>query len=66
MLTCLVIESIDAETIYDVPLLMQKEGLDKVVLDTLKLPIPANADLDQWKGFLAKYKNPKLRWCRNN
>ena len=54
-----VIESIDAETIYDVPLLMQKEGLDKVVLDTLKLPIPANADLDQWKGFLAKYKNPK-------
>jgi len=30
-----------------------------VVLNTLKLPIPANADLDQWKGFLAKYKNPK-------
>ena len=54
-----VIESIDAETIYDVPLLMQKEGLDKVVLETLKLPIPASADLDQWKGFLAKYKNPK-------
>ena len=54
-----VIESIDAETIYDVPLLMQKEGLDRVVLETLKLPIPASADLDQWKGFLAKYKNPK-------
>ena len=54
-----VIESIDAETIYDVPLLIQKEGLDKVVLETLKLPIPASADLDQWKGFLAKYKNPK-------
>ena len=54
-----VIESIDAETIYDVPLLMQKEGLDKVVLDTLKLPIPPSADLAHWKGFLAKYKNPK-------
>jgi len=54
-----VIESIDADTIYDVPLLMKKERLDKVVLDTLKLPIPASADLDQWKGFLAKYKNPK-------
>lgn len=54
-----VVESIDADTIYDVPLLMQKEGLDQVVLNTLKLPIPANADLDQWKGFLAKYKNPK-------
>ena len=46
-----VIESIDAETIYDVPLLMQKEGLDKVVLEALKLPIPASADLDQWKAF---------------
>ncbi len=54
-----VIESIDADTIYDVPLLMQNEGLDKVVLNTLKLPIPENADLDQWKSFLAKYKNPK-------
>ena len=54
-----VIESIDADTIYDVPLLMQKEGLDKVVLETLKLPIPAHADLEQWKAFLAKYKNPK-------
>ena len=54
-----VIESIDAETIYDVPLLMQKEGLDRVVLETLKLPIPSSADLVQWKGFLAKYKNPK-------
>jgi CTP synthase len=54
-----VIESIDAETIYDVPLLMQKEGLDKVVLETLKLTIPPSTDLEQWKGFLAKYKNPK-------
>ncbi|MGB1449173.1 MAG: CTP synthase [Flavobacteriaceae bacterium] len=54
-----VIESIDAETIYDVPLLMQKEGLDKVVLETLKLPAPSTADLDQWKAFLTQYKNPK-------
>ena len=30
-----VIESIDADSIYEVPLLMQKEGLDKVVLKTL-------------------------------
>ena len=32
-----VIESIDAETIYEVPLLMQKENLDKVVLRKLKI-----------------------------
>ena len=54
-----VIESIDADTIYDVPLLMQKEGLDKVVLNTLKLPAPPTVDLEKWKGFLTKYKNPK-------
>ena len=54
-----VIESIDAKTIYDVPLLMQEEGLDKVVLAQLNLPAPGKADLDPWKAFLHKFKNPK-------
>jgi len=54
-----VIESIDADTIYDVPLLMQKEGLDKVVLKTLNLPAPVEADMDKWKAFLHQLKNPK-------
>lgn len=54
-----VIESIDAKTIYDVPLLMQEEGLDKVVLEQLRLPAPETADLDRWKAFLHKFKNPK-------
>ena len=54
-----VIESIDAKTIYDVPLLMQAEGLDKVVLEQLNLPAPGTADLDRWKAFLYKFKNPK-------
>src|SRR5436190_15195068 len=31
-----VIESLDAKTIYDVPLMMQKEQLDKVILHKLK------------------------------
>ncbi|MDC1285603.1 CTP synthase [Flavobacteriaceae bacterium] len=53
-----VIESIDAETIYDVPLLMLDEGLDQVVLSMLKLESRAS-DLDQWKEFLRKHKNPK-------
>jgi CTP synthase len=54
-----VIQSIDVETIYDVPLKMQEEGLDKVVINKLKLN-PKNApDLILWKSFLKKYKNPK-------
>ena len=53
-----VIESIDADTIYDVPLLMYKEQLDKVVLNKLKLPLQHEPELEQWKIFLGKLKNP--------
>lgn len=54
-----VIESIDASTIYEVPLLMEKEKLDVVVLNKLQLPIAENIYLDDWKEFLHKLKNPK-------
>lgn len=54
-----VIESIDVETIYDVPLKMQKEKLDKVILSHLKLPNKVEPDLDSWKDFLWRLKNPK-------
>ena len=54
-----VIQSIDASTIYDVPILMQDEGLDKVTLQKLALSDDKFPDLDQWKEFLTKHKNPK-------
>ncbi len=53
-----VIESIDAESIYDVPILMYKEQLDKVVLAKLKLPLQHEPELAAWKDFLGKLKNP--------
>lgn len=53
-----VIESLDASTIYDVPLLMLKEQLDKVVLSKLKLPLRQEPDMENWKNFLGKLKNP--------
>jgi len=53
-----VIEAIDAETIYDVPLLMKKEKLDERVLSKLKVPHKNEPDLEQWKTFLGKLKNP--------
>ena len=53
-----VIEAIDADSIYDVPLLMYKEQLDKVVLTKLKLPLQHEPELKQWKEFLGKLKNP--------
>lgn len=53
-----VIESRDAESIYDVPILMQAEELDKVVLEKLNLPTKSVPNLDSWKEFLRRLKNP--------
>lgn len=53
-----VIESIDADTIYDVPLLMRKEHLDDIVLEKLGLPTDSTPNLEEWKTFLGKLKNP--------
>ena len=56
-----VIQSIDVDTIYDVPLKMLDEKLDKVVLERLKLKPKESPDLKQWKEFLNKHKNPKSK-----
>ncbi|HDP55058.1 MAG TPA: CTP synthase, partial [Bacteroidetes bacterium] len=54
-----VVESIDVSTIYEVPLLMQKEKLDQFVLQKLNLPIGNAPELKAWKQFISKLKNPK-------
>jgi CTP synthase len=53
-----VIQSIDAETIYDVPNLMLDEGLDKVVLKKLHLPHEKQPELQIWNNFLNGLKHP--------
>jgi CTP synthase len=53
-----VIQSIDVSTIYDVPKLMLKEGLDTVVLNHLQLK-SSTPDLQKWDEFLCRHKNPK-------
>ena len=56
-----VIQSIDAETIYDVPLLMKEEKLDEVVLKKIGVNVGSapTADLSTWNDFLYRYKNPE-------
>ncbi|MDT0688411.1 CTP synthase [Salegentibacter sp. F188] len=54
-----VIQSIDADTIYDVPNMMLKEGLDTVTLKKLSLPDDKTPNLDRWNEFLKRHKNPK-------
>ena len=53
-----VIESMDAKTIYEVPLLMQKEKLDQVVLRKLNVNDNSEVDLKKWNSFLQKLNNP--------
>ncbi len=56
-----VIEAIDAETIYDVPILMQEERLDLIVISKLHLDPREDPDLYAWKNFLWKLKHPKSK-----
>ena len=53
-----VISAEDAESIYDVPLLMRKEKLDERVLEKLHLSNAEEPKLDHWKEFLGRLKNP--------
>jgi len=55
-----VIEAMDADTIYDVPLLMKAEKLDNRVLYKLDIYNDQDSNLTQWNKFLDKLKNPKF------
>ena len=53
-----VVQASDMETIYDIPLEYQKENLDKTVLRKLNLPTEGESDLEKWKTFITRLKNP--------
>lgn len=53
-----VIEAMDASTIYEVPLLMKQESLDKRVLFKLGIYNDKDTNLDTWTEFLTRLKNP--------
>jgi len=54
-----VIESIDAESIYDVPLLMHDEKLDLEVLEKTRMPLGHEPELTKWEEFLYRLKHPE-------
>ncbi len=53
-----VITAKDVETIYEVPLVFHKEGLDDIVVKTLGLP-SRPIDLTGWETIVRKIKNPR-------
>ena len=56
-----VIEAPDANTIYEVPMLMMNEKLDLIVLKKLNITNFHEPDLSRWKEFLDKLKYPKAK-----
>ncbi len=55
-----VIDLYDVETIYEVPLILSKNNLDKIVLRKLNIQ-PNGLDIDEWKTFVRRIKNPQHR-----
>lgn len=54
-----VIQSIDAWSIYQVPLNMHEEHLDELVVRHLQVENFAQPDMKEWSAFLSRLKNPK-------
>lgn len=52
-----VISAYDCNTIYEVPIVLYEQDLDRIILDKIKLP-DINLHLDEWRGFVDKIKNP--------
>lgn len=54
-----VIQSIDVPSIYEVPIKMQQQKLDEIVLQKTGMPINSTPELKPWKEFLSQMKNAK-------
>ncbi len=52
-----VIQSIDAPTIYEVPLMMHEQHLDEIILEKTGTPYKGEPDLTAWNNFLDKLNN---------
>lgn len=55
-----VIEARDAETLYEIPLLLREQGMDDIVLNHLKLTAP-EPDMSQWIQLVDRVKNLKRK-----
>ncbi len=53
-----VINAIDVETIYEVPIVLHVEGLDQQIINKLKLTF-RETDINPWKDMVRKIKEPK-------
>lgn len=56
-----VIEAIDVQDIYEIPLIFARQGLDKLIIDRLHLHKTAQQPkLAQWQKYVDNIKNPQM------
>jgi CTP synthase len=53
-----VISAIDVDDIYKIPMLLNEQGLDSIVVEKLRLDVPP-ADLSEWQGVVDAKANPE-------
>lgn len=54
-----VMQSVDVATIYEVPIKMQEQGMDEIVLRKMGITVGPKPELKSWREFLDKKKNAK-------
>jgi CTP synthase len=52
-----VFESVDVETVYEIPLVFRTQGVDNCILKKLKFKAP-RPDLKDWEAFVKELKDP--------
>ena len=55
-----VIQSIDVPAIYEVPLMLQRQKMDEILLEKAGLPVGATPEMKHWKEFL-HHKNKAVK-----
>ncbi len=58
-----VMQSVDVSTIYEVPLMIQRQGMDEVVLRKLNMPLGDESAMESWKAFLQKREKATQEVC---
>ncbi|MDR3127638.1 MAG: CTP synthase [Tannerellaceae bacterium] len=54
-----VMQSIDVPTIYEVPLVLRRQGMDELVIRRMGLPLEKSSDMVRWEGFVEKQRAAK-------
>ncbi len=53
-----VISAVDSDDIYKIPMLLHEQDLDDIVIDKLRLEVPAT-DLSEWRAVVSAKQNPE-------